>query len=273
MHRMTRSVIVAATLATATLAAGTPAYANPRGGGGAGEGGIDVWVADIEDGGIKGDNCGRWHRGADPTKDAPKPDLPDLPDAEVRILYSRLCNGKVQYVWVPLLGPVDVANIAYDRMRANVDPPTLATVADTDSNPEGWTFAQLPTWYWTDVDTWRTYTATASIPGLSATVTATPVALRFNPGDGSGARDCVGPGRAFDSTNPASIDDANNCSHVYTTSSAGEDDVAFTATISIVWQVSYTASNGAAGDLGPLVRNTTGRIEVAEVQSLVLAGG
>jgi hypothetical protein len=50
-----------------------------------------------------------------------------------------------------------------------------------DYNGYPFTYVGLWTYYWTDPATWRPLTATASAAGLTATVTATPKSLSFDP--------------------------------------------------------------------------------------------
>jgi SAF domain len=64
-----------------------------------------------------------------------------------------------------------------------------------DGSP--FTYVNLWTWFWTDADMWRARSATARAGGVSATVTVTPTLLTLDPGDGSPAVSCAGPGRPW----------------------------------------------------------------------------
>jgi hypothetical protein len=121
----------------------------------------------------------------------------------------------------------------------------------------------LPTWLWLDRESWGPRTATASIPGLSVTVTAVPVMVTWTMGDG-GRVVCDGPGTPFDPARQPS------CDYTYRRSSAGEPAGRFTVTATTTWNIIWTASGSVTGGgtLPPLARSAQTALAVAEVQAI-----
>ena len=157
-------------------------------------GSIGAWV------GSGSSDGGSWHHkgsGVACTYVVP----PGAPDEIIRdfdgvtnFLYFRECtDGTLDPVWVPQLSGRDLATLASDEIHKRLPAPTVGLAPAVDRG-----VVQVGTWIWTDPATWQPITATASIPGLAATVTARPLRLRFDPGDGvygTGPITCDGPGQ------------------------------------------------------------------------------
>ncbi len=75
----------------------------------------------------------------------------------------------------------------------------------------------VATWLWVD-GPWEPSSATAEVAGVSATVTARPVRVVWDTGDGAGVT-CDGPGTPYDPAHPSAGRDSA-CTHVYGRSSA-----------------------------------------------------
>ncbi len=145
---------------------------------------------------------------------------------------------------------------------------SIATVAVFVSiEPEAWTAFTVTR---TDADT-----------GLSATATATPTTMSFDPGDGTNPKSCVGPGVGYDAhvaggdPNPQA-ELAGRCAHVYTRVTRNADGSAvagrpraWTAALSVDWDVTWTATNGESGQFPPITKATTFERAVTEIQVLV----
>ena len=270
-RRLSSSILVM----VATLACPSIATAGTAGGTSAAGDQLEAWVISATGGGVSGSRCGPWEHAIDWTgaSDASQVASLKMVDGVIWELFTRDCAGTRQWVWVPRVTGRDVARLALNLVRERLPAPTMTTTADVDGDPNDWTFVQFPTWFWTDPGSWGPVSAQASIPGVTATVTATPRVLRFTPGDGSDTVECEGPGQVFDTASPAMIDDANGCTQVYRHSSSTTRSGSFAASISIVWDVSFTASDGSTGTFDPLTRTTTRTMQVAELQSLVVADG
>jgi hypothetical protein len=128
----------------------------------------------------------------------------------------------------------------------------------------------LPTWLWLEDGTWQTLSATASVPGLSATATATPTRAVWDMGDGETVT-CEGPGTAYDMTKPDNAQ-STDCKHVYQYDSADEPGGAYDVTVSVDWTVTWGATNGQGGTLPGTTRGTTFPVPVTQRQAVVCYG-
>ncbi len=115
----------------------------------------------------------------------------------------------------------------------------------------------VKTWLWLQGG-WSSLSATAAIPGLSATVTAQPTTVVWNMGDGQQTV-CQGPGKAWDPNLPNTT---TNCSYTYPV--AGH----FTVSVTVTFRTTWTASDGTAGQLGPITAGTTVPMTVDEIQAV-----
>ena len=80
----------------------------------------------------------------------------------------------------------------YDSVRRQLPEP-VPVIAPADRNDDGFAYVQLHTYFWVEqrAGQWATVTATSSVPGLSLTVTAEPVRMVVDTGDG-GRVECAG---------------------------------------------------------------------------------
>lgn len=155
------------------------------------------------------------------------------------------------------VSPAALAEAAYTQLRL----PTPAI----RSNPAGPHLVNLPTWLWVDESTWGSRSATASVPGVSVTATATPTRVVWSMGDGT-SFSCAGPGTPF----PAGGDPAAgspDCGHVYRSSSAAEPDQVFVVGATVYWTVRWSGA-GQRGTFGELSTSDSTRLRVVEVAGL-----
>jgi hypothetical protein len=106
----------------------------------------------------------------------------------------------------------------------------------------------LPEWFWIPAGSWHTRTVTVSAGPVWAAVTAAPVSLTFQPGAGTNAVSCAGPGTAYNPRKPAAAQHTD-CSYTYLRPSAGQPADAYQASVTVTWRVSWTGSGGAGGVL------------------------
>lgn len=266
----------AARLLTATLgcllalAPATPALASTIYGGEASGSSIGVWVSS---GGSSSGRGGSSHR--EPAVTCHYVTKPGAPDAitwtfegTTYYLNFRICtDGTATPVWIPQLSARDLAGLARDDVRRQLPNPSIGLAPAAERG-----VVHLGTWVWTTTP-WRPVTATATIPGLAATVTATPTRLRFDPGDGSkgtGPLTCTGPGQPWQ---PVDGDDTPSaCMYTYGHASSLHPTGRWPATLSIDWAVSYAATDGTSGGLGTITTATAQPVTVGEIQALVTAG-
>lgn len=139
------------------------------------------------------------------------------------------------------------------------------------TSPDDWsTIVNFPTWL--ALADWSPATAEAAVSGLATTVVATPLRALWDMGDGTQVV-CTGPGRRYDPSVPDS-EQSSDCSHTYRTSSAGAGPHdAYEAAVTVVYRVSWSATDGTGGDLGELPVTRRFPMEVGEVQALVVGHG
>jgi len=122
------------------------------------------------------------------------------------------------------------------------------------------------TWVWVD-DPWVPLSASASLAGVTATVTAMPVKVEWDPGDGGSAFVCDGPGTRYD---PAHPDVEPSCSYLYTRRSTVDQPAgAFALSATVTYAVEWRATNGEQGVLDPLARTSTAPVVVREAQGVI----
>jgi hypothetical protein len=128
-----------------------------------------------------------------------------------------------------------------------------------------WTYVHYPTALWLEGDA-SPRTATAEVPGVRVSVSATLEEVRWETGDGA-VEVCPGPGRAPDPNVPG---DHGDCSHVWSWPSSGQPDSAYQVAATAMWRVTWTAEGApGGGDLGLIPqRSAPVAVRVAEIQTL-----
>ncbi|MFH8368634.1 hypothetical protein [Streptomyces sp. NPDC018031] len=199
---------------------------------------------------------------------------PDEPD----ILKRLSCNDTLPF-WVDkgdtppvenAISPEILAGLAYQQLQ----------VPDTDItlSPNGQQTVNLPTWAWLDSSTFKPVSVTASLDGgaglnMSATTTATPVALKLEPGTAnadlhpsSGECPINEDGSIGTPYVKGSGDKTPPCGMTYLRATQGGAPYSMKATIT--WKVDWTGSGGTGGDLPDGTFGTTQNLVVREVQAV-----
>ncbi len=157
----------------------------------------------------------------------------------------------------PLPGLDDPAQAAAQALSTlDLPAPTLSTSPPLDSSQ----LVGVPTWLW--LSDWTTRRATATLDGVTATVTATPLRTTWT-ADPSGAHEtCEGPGSPYDASRPPDAQ-TSACTMLFET--AGTEQLTATVTYAISW----SASTGDGGPLDPLTRTATRAVVVDQAQALI----
>jgi hypothetical protein len=134
-------------------------------------------------------------------------------------------------------------------------------------SPTGDQITQLPSWMWIDRGQWGPQDRTATAGPVSATVSASPVRVEWDMGNGD-AVTCRGPGRVYEKRF-AGRPEATDCRYTYRHSSASQPGEVYDVTATVVWTATWSGSDGNGGDLGELTSQTSQPVRVAEVQALV----
>jgi hypothetical protein len=197
----------------------------------------------------------------------------DVRDGVIWNLLVRICapDDVHQYLWVPDIGPEDLAELAFDEVRRQLDPPTIEM------------FPPLATSGIVNLETWLAVTpmpdisATAGpLPpsGITSTATATAVAIEWDTGDPEvDIIECEPWGERPHRDAAITGDAPCGWTPTYpTTREFGVRDGAFHGEITVVWQVTWAASNGASGDLGEIRTSTPFTYSVREIQTVGTSG-
>jgi hypothetical protein len=148
-----------------------------------------------------------------------------------------------------------------------VDPTTLArSVSITPPAPVLRTspaaaehLVDIEAWFW--AENWEPIERSATAGSVTVTVSAEPAHLLVDPGDGSPPFICAGPQPVYDPGLPSSAQ-SSDCTHTY--SRAGN----YTATATVVYDVSFTSNVDVSGGLGTIEPSSTLPMAVSEAQAL-----
>lgn len=135
-------------------------------------------------------------------------------------------------------------------------------------SPSGDQVAQLPSWLWIESGGWGPRQVSASAGPVTSTVTARPVQVLWDMGNGDRVT-CDGPGRPY-APQFAGRPEATDCRYTYRDSSAPQPGAVFQVTATVDWRLSWSATGApGGGGLGPVSRSATQAVRVSEVQALV----
>jgi hypothetical protein len=194
-------------------------------------------------------------------------------DPAAGVVQFNDCNGPTFYQFAAAAPaappPPDPAVLAQQAMsqltlpKPSVERSPSAESSDPAQGGLPYTVVNLWTWFWTDPAVWADLSTTVSLQGVSATATAVPVALVFDPGDGGPAVSCPGPGRPWEVADGNDPPSRGGCGYRYV---AVTPDGPLTSTVSIRWAVSWTGTGGVGGDLGEVTTSVTSSFLVQQIQ-------
>lgn len=167
------------------------------------------------------------------------------------------------WVWLPTppagfgVDPGELAERAVETMR--LEGPAIRTPIDGDEIGT----VGIPLWLWTEQTptTWGPASATASVPGLSVTATATALWIDWEMGDGATVR-CEGPGTPYIEGQTYSP----TCQHIYEVSSAGLPGDKYTVTGTTTWEVQW--SGGGVSGVLHVERSSSMQVPIGELHVL-----
>jgi hypothetical protein len=121
------------------------------------------------------------------------------------------------------------------------------------------------------IDNYQPAEITAGIPGLAATLTAEPATTHIAITTESTTRhgdpiepieiDCAGPGTPWDRARRGEWE-SSECSHPF------DWNATYTIEATVEWDLSWSATNGEAGDLAPTERTSSFTLTVEEAQAV-----
>jgi hypothetical protein len=168
------------------------------------------------------------------------------------------CGGEwVDFVFLPEEQQVDPTTLA---RSVTITPaaPVLRTSPGTEDH-----LVNIEAWFWAEM--WDGISETATAGSVTVNVTAEPTSLIVDPGDGTPPFTCPGPQPVYNPNLPASTQ-SSNCTHTYLR--AGN----YTATATVVYDISFTSNVGVNGGLGTIEPSSTTALAVAEAQAINTKG-
>lgn len=183
--------------------------------------------------------------------------------------YSTLCttaqgSSQTQPQWVPdgAVPAPDPAVLAQQAVSMLRLPEPGVRLSPTPPAPQ---VVNVPSWLWLDASTWGLRSATASVPGLSVTATATPTRVRWVTGDGATVT-CSGPGTAWTAgMDPAAA--SPTCGHTYRTPSTDRPGGSYRVQVTVTWHVQWVGG-GQSGVAGPLSTTASATTVVREAPAV-----
>jgi hypothetical protein len=177
----------------------------------------------------------------------------------IDVFFTRICHGAWASAWFTEgISLRAAAEQARSLLQPGVPTPRFAPPALATR-----TIVGIDTWFWVPQTQWRPINASISVSGTTITATATPVTIRFDPGDGSEAVECAGPGVIW--TQGAET----SCRYVYQYVSAHDPTGMWPGILDVDWDVTWEASSGESGFLEPLRTSIGLTLTVEEIQVTV----
>jgi hypothetical protein len=152
-----------------------------------------------------------------------------------------------------------IARQVYDTLPLPIPQPHTSPAVDARQ------LVGLPIWLWVDGVVWRNFETSASLGGVTVTVTARPRHVRWDMGDGHSLT--CDRGTPWDPAGPS--DQRTGCSHLYQFVSDDEPGGRYAASVAVVWSVSWTASTGEGGSLPDASRSAGFSLDVGERQAVI----
>jgi hypothetical protein len=180
---------------------------------------------------------------------------------EPSTVFFRICDGTYQFVYVGPHSPADIARVAYQRVAALVPRPEASFSPPIDKM-----IVNFETWL--GITPRPPVTATAAIPGLSATVTAQPSGIEWTTGSRVAGDTTLITCQPWGSTTFAAGGCAWTPAYPSVGKVTGTTDLRYHGTVTIVWHVTWEATNGATGTLGDLRTTTPIEMGVQEIQTI-----
>jgi hypothetical protein len=177
-------------------------------------------------------------------------------------LYIRYCDSTTpDFVWVGPITPHDVATYARNEITRQLPTPEPAFAPPAESM-----FVNYQTWF--GATPHDPITATATVPGITVTVTATPTKLTLHTGS-------IVPGDTTNVTcNPwgSTYYPADGCTwtpaHPSVEQATGTTDYRYHASMTITWTITWQSSTGTTGTLNNITTTTNTPIAVREIQTI-----
>ena len=148
--------------------------------------------------------------------------------------------------------------------RINPDPPSVGSNPPFNE-PGRFGIVNFPTWLWIN-DPWETIGPESETAGfVTVDVTATPRAITWVTGDGSEPVVCNGPGLPWSAGLP---EEATDCSHTFTSSSADLPGQQYALTATVEWYFEWWINGVYQGEFDSFDATSPFTYQVGEIQTV-----
>ncbi|GAA3086043.1 hypothetical protein JOF29_007655 [Kribbella aluminosa] len=178
-----------------------------------------------------------------------------------------------KWVWLPgkpdtvVPDPITLVYQAIAEMR--LAPPLIKTAPGAGQIG----LVNMPVWMWVtkSENTWGPIVRSASVPGLSVTVTAQVKAINWSMGDGSTVR-CDGPGTPYDKS--MGVKNSPSCGHRYVKTSHKLPNCKYPVTAVAQWDITWLSTLGDTGQISKAQQAAT-QLRIGEAVPVLVdpAGG
>jgi hypothetical protein len=182
-------------------------------------------------------------------------------DGSILTAHTRTCTpGGLETGWFGVQTVEDAAQQAYRDLQSKL----LPAPAPRFAPPIDKMIVNFETWF--GIEPVEPVTVTASVPGFTATATATPIAIELD------VNSIVDVAAAHIRCTPFGSIEFNTGGCAWTPlypsvpKVTGTDDLKYPATIAIVWQVTWSGTGGAGGSYDDVTTVTPLQITVMEIQ-------
>jgi hypothetical protein len=166
--------------------------------------------------------------------------------------WSKACASGTTFHLIPVLPPSIVVREWWDDMVKEIPAtePVWSPLMPTQ-------YVSWPTYVWLESAKTADVKLEVHVPSASATMTARATKVVFNPGIAADAVTCAGI--------PSKRED---CSYTYRRTSKDEPNMRYQASLSVTWEITWTATTGESGRLPSYIATTDLPIAVARIQTV-----
>jgi hypothetical protein len=198
-------------------------------------------------------------------------DMPSLVDSSTEgywIIDTCKINAldPTSMTWVPTTpgSSPAVASVVAQKALGRAEWPTIKVTFDPSPDR---LLVRFPIWLHLSSG-WQQVKASATVGGVTATVTAKPESVTWEMGDGKSLT-CHSAGTSYDANLSWSANlSRRDCGYSYTSSSAAQTGGRYKTKVTVHYGVTWTSNFGGGGSLGGYDRSATTAVAVGQVQSL-----
>ncbi len=184
--------------------------------------------------------------------------------------YTRCSDPAGNYVYARLYYREVTAPVAPEVLRdiaaARINPPNPSVASNPPLNQPGrFGIVNFPTWLWIS-DPWETIGPESETAGfVTVEVSATPRKVTWVTGDGSEPVVCGGPGVPWSA---GMADEASDCTHTFTSSSADLPGEQYALSATVEWYFEWWINGIYQGEFNSFDATSPFTYQVGEIQSV-----